>query len=76
MLNEAIRKYRISPTESIMVGDKFSDVQAGLAAGVRSVLLTREEKETSQIQNEYLKFHSLTDLANCLLENRPEPYWT
>lgn len=34
MLNQAIAKYRINPKDSIMIGDKTSDMQAATAASI------------------------------------------
>ena len=34
MLLQAIEQYRINPSQSIMIGDKESDMQAGLNAGI------------------------------------------
>lgn len=40
MINAAIEKYNINASESFMLGDKESDVQAGRNAGVASMLIT------------------------------------
>lgn len=42
MLQEAILKYSIDPEQSYMLGDKMSDVECGLSAGVKSFLLTKD----------------------------------
>lgn len=39
MLQEAARRYDIDLESSIMIGDKLADVEAGLAAGCRTVLV-------------------------------------
>jgi D-glycero-D-manno-heptose 1,7-bisphosphate phosphatase len=39
MLQEAARRYDIDLENSIMIGDKLADVEAGLAAGCRTVLV-------------------------------------
>ncbi len=36
---DMITKHSLNPTESWMIGDKFSDVQAGLSAGVKAAWL-------------------------------------
>jgi len=43
MLLKAADKYNISLTDSYIIGDDMKDVQAGLAAGCRAVLLTPKE---------------------------------
>jgi len=44
LLLKAIREHRIDPARSWMVGDKPSDVEAGRAAGTRTVLLSADGK--------------------------------
>jgi len=39
MLIKAIRKYGIEPSQSWMIGDKISDIQAGNRAGVSTILV-------------------------------------
>lgn len=47
MIEKAMAKHSIDPTQSWMVGDRLSDVQAGRKAGVRTVLLgTKAEKDS------------------------------
>jgi len=47
MLIEAANYHSISLSESIMIGDTESDIQAGIAAGVRAtVFVDRGEKQT------------------------------
>jgi D-glycero-D-manno-heptose 1,7-bisphosphate phosphatase len=45
MLIEAAKKHKIDLTQSWMVGDKMSDVEAGHRAGCRSILYTYQSKE-------------------------------
>ena len=45
MLLEAIEEYDIDPKASFMVGDRWGDVGAGKAAGVRTIFLERGYKE-------------------------------
>ena len=47
MLLEAIKKYRIDPQFSIMIGDKSSDMKAALAAGIKTRILLNGNKENS-----------------------------
>lgn len=39
LIKEAIKKYAIDPRRSFMIGDKTSDIQLGINAGIRSVLV-------------------------------------
>lgn len=45
MLLGAIRRYRIDPKLSFMVGDRSSDVAAGRAAGARTIFIDRRYAE-------------------------------
>lgn len=49
LLLEAARQWNIDPAASWMIGDRLRDIQAGLAAGCRPILLCsgREGKETA-----------------------------
>ncbi|HEY5715762.1 MAG TPA: D-glycero-beta-D-manno-heptose 1,7-bisphosphate 7-phosphatase [Psychromonas sp.] len=44
MLINAIEDLNIDPSQSILVGDKVSDIQAGLAAGIKTNYLVRTGK--------------------------------
>lgn len=39
MLREAARRYNLDLVNSVMIGDKLADVEAGLAAGCRTILV-------------------------------------
>ncbi len=40
LIKQAIEKYNINPDESYMFGDKTSDIESGIGAGVTSFLIT------------------------------------
>ena len=42
LVKQALKFFKCSPTEALLIGDKFSDCQAGLRTGVKSILLDRE----------------------------------
>lgn len=48
MLFQASKKYNIDLLQSWMVGDKESDILAGVNAGCKTVLLTEEDREYGQ----------------------------
>lgn len=56
MVNEAIRKYDINPSQSYMLGDKKSDVECGNNANMTSYLVTPK--------------HSLLYWSNQITENQ------
>jgi len=39
MLLEAARRHNIDLAESVMIGDRLADVEAGIAAGCRTILV-------------------------------------
>tara|TARA_Y100000385_G_C13000109_1_gene596786 strand:+ start:497 stop:994 length:498 start_codon:yes stop_codon:yes gene_type:complete len=59
LINELIHKYNIDKSNSFMVGDKLSDAQTGLNAGVTGILLNKKS-------DNFKTFTSLTELANFL----------
>lgn len=67
MLNEAIEELGIDITQSILVGDKASDIQAGIAAGIKINYLVRTGKEITE-QGETLATAIYDDLAT-VVEN-------
>ena len=44
MLNQAIKQFDIDVTQSIMVGDKISDLEAAQAAGIKTKILVKSGK--------------------------------
>lgn len=44
MLLDAIAKYNIDPAQSVMIGDKPRDVEAGNGAGVKGILIAPDEQ--------------------------------
>lgn len=64
MLLSAIKKYNINIDDSIMVGDKVSDVEAGLCVGIKQVYLIKGEYVTSHPNYEVL--NSLYEITKIL----------
>ncbi len=83
LIEDAIKKYDIDRTQSFMIGDKISDVEAGIKSGLNSILVRtghgKEEAKKRELSNikifknikvfsEYLKRRIL----NVLLEEEFE----
>jgi len=51
MLLEAAERFGIDPTQSWMVGDRFSDMQAGRAAGCRTIKIDRGYREDRMVDS-------------------------
>ncbi len=60
MINKIVNKFDVSLDESIVVGDKVSDVNAGLAAGITNVYLV--ESGHALKEDDYLEFKVFDDL--------------
>ncbi|PKF61833.1 D-glycero-beta-D-manno-heptose-1,7-bisphosphate 7-phosphatase [Psychromonas sp. psych-6C06] len=65
MINEAVQELNIDITQSILVGDKVSDIQAGLVAGITTNYLVRTGKAITT-QGEELATAIYDDLASAV----------
>lgn len=63
MINEAVKELDIDLSQSILIGDKVSDIQAGIAAGINNNYLVRTGKEMSE-EGEKLATAIYDDLAS------------
>jgi len=63
MINEAVKELDIDLSQSILIGDKVSDIQAGIAAGIKNNYLVRTGKEITE-QGENLATAIYDDLAS------------
>ena len=62
MLKKAERELGVDLANSIMIGDKQSDIQAGTSAGVRLSIMIHENKETLPLGID----HSAKDLFSAV----------
>ncbi len=73
MLLEAIKKHRIDPGRSYMVGDSLTDVEAGRRAGVRTALVCHVSSLLTEIMSQKSLYpdmlvESLTEAALKIIE--------
>lgn len=70
MILNALKRHKIDPAVSILIGDKITDIQAGIAAGVRLNLLiqSRYREDSSSLLNVPV-FGNLGAAADGLLGN-------
>ena len=67
MLLQAIAEHGISPDQSVLIGDRISDIRAGRAAGVaRCYLISSTQSETLRPPEADASFKSLEDCARFL----------
>jgi D-glycero-D-manno-heptose 1,7-bisphosphate phosphatase len=60
LINQLIHKYNIDKSKSYMLGDKTSDAQAGINAGIAGILLSDQKNEN------YITVKSLSDFVELL----------
>ncbi|HIJ83244.1 MAG: D-alpha,beta-D-heptose 1,7-bisphosphate phosphatase [Magnetococcales bacterium] len=54
MLETAIQKLAIDPGASFLVGDRSSDIAAGLAVGCRTIFIDRQYREPVETKSDFL----------------------
>lgn len=69
MLMKAVDDFDINLKESVLIGDKWSDIEAGMNAGVKDTYLIKSKYITSE--QEKIAFDSVKDLVN-FLENKED----
>ena len=68
LLNDALRDYGINPAETYMIGDRQSDISAGINAGVKAILVeTGNSPVTSPDAIKSCK--NLTEVVDYILKN-------
>ena len=67
MLIEAAKKYNINLKKSFMIGDRASDIAAGLEAGCRTIFINRKYNETAPVTQE-ITFLSIKSATNYIIK--------
>lgn len=70
MLLEAAVRWRIELGRSFMVGDRWSDVRAGQAAGCRSILIKKRYSQARRCRPDWAA-GDLAEAAEIILNQRP-----
>jgi D-glycero-D-manno-heptose 1,7-bisphosphate phosphatase len=70
MLLEAAKRWRIELGKSFMVGDRWSDVAAGQAAGCRSILIKKRYSEARRCRPDWAA-DDLAEAAGIILSQKP-----
>ena len=65
MLRMAEEEYKLDLSKSYMIGDRWKDIDAGIAAGCKTVFIDYSYNETNPINYDY-KVKNLLDFANIL----------
>ena len=60
LINEALKYFKCKPSEALLIGDKVSDCEAGLSAGVLSLLIDRNFQSLNNAKKS--KFITLNSL--------------
>ncbi len=66
MINLAIKKHDISKTESVIIGDKQSDIQAGRNAGLKTTILLSSKYNDEPVEEADYFIDNLRDAVNYL----------
>jgi D-glycero-D-manno-heptose 1,7-bisphosphate phosphatase len=70
MLLEAARKYDIDLAESLMIGDRAKDVEAGRRAGCRTIFIEQDYQESRPEPPADFTTRSLLDAAQWILNDK------
>ena len=62
MLTNAVKKYNINLEKSILVGDKSSDIEAGLNVGIQKITLNRNSQIDEIYFPNYIQINTLKKL--------------
>ena len=62
LIIKALSYFNCDPSEAILIGDKISDCQAGLSAGVLSLLLNRDSKKFQDFETTNIIIHESLDI--------------
>ncbi|AMA73048.1 MULTISPECIES: D-glycero-alpha-D-manno-heptose-1,7-bisphosphate 7-phosphatase [Aneurinibacillus] len=66
MIFDLIKRYNIEPSKSYMVGDFYTDIQAGHRAGLKTVYIGKENLKGKEPQPDYV-FGSLAEAVASLV---------
>ena len=72
MLLDAAARHKITLNESFLVGDRWRDIDAGAAAGCRTVLIDRQYRERSAEHSPDFRAQTLTDATRWILRTRSD----
>ena len=67
MILQAAKEHCIDLARSMLVGDKISDIQAGIAAGVGRLVLYRESSENETSQFKISRIRTLMEAASIII---------
>jgi D-glycero-D-manno-heptose 1,7-bisphosphate phosphatase len=70
LLLEAARDFQVDPAHSFMVGDRWRDIDAGAAAGCRTVLIDRGYRERPPVHPPDYRTATLPEAAAAILSER------
>lgn len=74
LLLEARRKYRINMEQSFLIGDRWRDIDAGAAAGCRTVLIDYGYNERKPERKPDAIVFSLPEAVNWIVKQEVEPH--
>ena len=70
MIFEGIKEFNIEPEKSFMIGDKLSDAEAGINAGVTPIIVKTGKEITNEIKERKIEIYSsICEFAKSLQES-------
>ncbi len=69
MLSKAIKEFNINPKLSYLIGDRWSDIQAGHKVGCKSIFIDRNYNEKKPINHDYT-VKSFSEAARVILNDK------
>jgi D-glycero-D-manno-heptose 1,7-bisphosphate phosphatase len=66
MLKQAIADFHIDVAQSLLIGDKYSDIEAGRAAGVRRCYLVRSDAYETSVDDQKSTDGVFSSLQACI----------
>jgi phosphoglycolate phosphatase-like HAD superfamily hydrolase len=54
MILTILKKYRLNPHEAVIIGDRYKDILAGQAAGIRTIYCCRSYNATISCKPDYV----------------------
>lgn len=69
LLLQAAKRYNVDPASSYMIGDRWRDVDAGYAAGVKTIWIDRGYAERQPVSCPLARVHSLSEAVDWILKD-------
>ena len=69
MIHKAISEFNIDPSKSILIGDKMSDIEAGMNAKVKYLFLFKKNASPETLIHHKERYFVINSLRQVLMKN-------